>query len=279
MKIYEKEFAKVSYSEEIKNGVYFSSSLEYANRKPLFNTTNYSFARQSKNDPYTSNDPLDPTNFTNPSFTKHNIVIFNVGATFVFNQKYLSYPNIKENIGNDKYPSFSVNYRKSFGASNSELNSNLFTANLRQDVNAGNYGDFSYNIKGGVFLKKKNIAFMDKLQVNGNQLTFVMDNELNSFGLLDYYQFYTNDKYAEAHVEHNFKGAVLGKIPLINKLNFHLVGGAKTLLMADKNAYTEYSVGLDNIGFGKWRFLRVDYVRSNSGGIKNDGLLFRFRVF
>lgn len=279
MKIYEKEFAKVSYSEEIKNGVYFSSSLEYANRKPLFNTTNYSFARQSKNDPYTSNDPLDPTNFTNPSFTKHNIAIFNVGATFVFNQKYLSYPNIKENIGNDKYPSLSVNYRKSFGASNSELNSNLFTANLRQDVNAGNYGDFSYNIKGGVFLKKKNIAFMDKLQVNGNQLTFVMDNELNSFGLLDYYQFYTNDKYAEAHVEHNFKGAVLGKIPLINKLNFHLVGGAKTLLMADKNAYTEYSVGLDNIGFGKWRFLRVDYVRSNSGGIKNDGLLFRFRVF
>ncbi|MFK8059841.1 MAG: DUF5686 and carboxypeptidase regulatory-like domain-containing protein, partial [Polaribacter sp.] len=42
LKIYEKEFARIGYSEEIKNGIYFSTSLEYANRKPLFNTTNYS---------------------------------------------------------------------------------------------------------------------------------------------------------------------------------------------------------------------------------------------
>ena len=278
LKIYEKEFARIRYSEEIKNGVYFSSSLEYANRKPLFNTTNYSFARQSKNDPYISNNPLNSTDFTNAAFKEHKIATLNIGATFVFAQKYLSYPDRKENVGNDKYPSLSVNYRKTFGASNSELNSDLFTANLRQDISAGNYGQFQYNIRGGLFLKKKNIAFMDNLQANGNQLTFVMDNQLNSFGLLDYYKFYTNDKYAEAHVEHNFKGAVLSKIPLINKLNFHLVGGAKTLFMADKNPYTEYSVGLSNIGFGKWRFLRVDYVRSNYGGIKNDGFLFRLSL-
>jgi len=92
MKIYEKEFAEISYSEEIKNGIYFSSSLEYANRKPLFNTSNYSFARQSETEPYTSNNPLDPTNYTNTVFSEHKIASLKVGATFVFNQKYLSYP-------------------------------------------------------------------------------------------------------------------------------------------------------------------------------------------
>ena len=278
-KIYEKEYARISYSEEIKNGIYFSSSLEYANRKPLFNTSNYSFARQSKNDPYTSNNPLNQSDFTTAAFTEHKIATLNIGATFVFGQKYLSYPNSKFNVGNDKYPSLNLSYRKNFGASNSELNSDLFQANIRQNVNAGNYGNLSYNIRGGMFLKKKNIAFMDKLQVNGNQLTFVMDNQLNSFGLLEYYKFYTNDKYAEAHLEHNFKGAVLGKIPLINKLNFHLVGGAKTMFMASKKPYTEYSIGLGNIGFGKWRFLRIDYVKSFHAGIKNDGLLFRLSMF
>ena len=275
MKIYEKSFARIAYSEEIKNGVYFSSSLEYANRKPLFNSTNYSFGRQSKNAPYTSNNPLNLADYTNAAFAEHKITTLNVGATFVFNQKYLSYPDRKFNVGNSKYPTLSVNYRKTFGASNSDLNSDLFTANLRQNINAGNYGNFRYNIRGGLFLKQKNIAFMDYLQVNGNELLFVSDNSLNSFGLLDYYQLFTNDKYAEAHIEHNFKGAVLGKIPLINKLNLHLVGGTKTLFMADKNAYTEYSVGLGNIGFGKWRFLRIDYVQSNYAGIKNDGFLFR----
>jgi hypothetical protein len=190
----------------------------------------------------------------------------------------LSYPDRKFNVGNNKYPTLNVNYRKIFGASNSELNSDLFLANLSQDVDAGNYGKLVYNLKGGMFLKQKNIAFMDNLQTNGNQLVFITGNQLNNFSLLEYYKFYTNDKYAEAHVEHNFKGAILGKIPLLNKLNFHLIGGAKTLFMADRNPYSEYSVGLDNIGFGKWRFLRVDYVKSFHAGIKNDGFLFRLNL-
>ncbi|ARV06881.1 hypothetical protein BTO04_09380 [Polaribacter sp. SA4-10] len=278
MKIYEKEFAEISYSEEIKNGVYFTSSLEYANRKPLFNTNNYSFARQSKTAPYTSNNPLELSNYTNAAFLEHKIASLKVGATFIFNQKYLSYPDRKFNIGNTKYPTLGLMYRKNFGASNSELNSDVFVANIRQSIDAGNYGNLSYNMRGGLFLKKKNIAFMDNLQANGNQLLFITDNKLSSFGLLEYYKFYTNDKYAEAHIEHNFKGAFLSKIPLINKLNFYLVGGAKSLFMADKKAYTEYSVGLDNVGLGKWRFLRIDYVKSFHAGIKNDGLLLRLNI-
>ncbi|MDD7913601.1 DUF5686 and carboxypeptidase regulatory-like domain-containing protein [Polaribacter ponticola] len=275
MKIYEKEFAKIRYSEEIKNGVYFSTSLEYANRKPLFNTSNYSFARQSKTDPYTSNNPLNSSDYINPAFSVHKMATFNIGATIIFNQKYLSYPDRKENIGNNKFPSLSVNYKKNFGASDSGLNSDLLTANIRQSLDAGNFGNTAYNVRGGLFFKKKNIALMDNLQANGNQLFFVTDTQLNSFGLLEYYKFYTNDKYAEAHVEHNFKGSILGKLPLINKLNFHLIGGAKTLFMANKNPYTEFSVGLGNVGIGKWRFLRVDYVKSFNAGIKNDGFLFK----
>ncbi|MFY9243401.1 MAG: DUF5686 and carboxypeptidase regulatory-like domain-containing protein [Polaribacter sp.] len=278
MKIYDKEFAKVSYSEEIKNGIYVSSSLEYANRKPLFNTTDYSFVPKSDNGGYTSNNPLDPTDFVNAAFTEHSIATLNLGATFVFGQKYLSYPDRKFNIGNEKYPILNIEYVKKFGASNKELNSDVFIASLRQDINAGNYGNLRYNMRAGAFVNSKNIAFMDYLQANGNQLVFPLDNQLNSFGLLEYYRFFTNDKYAEAHVEHNFKGAFLGRIPLLNKLNLHLVTGAKTLFMADTKPFTEYSFGLDNIGFGKWRFLRIDYVKSYHAGVRNEGFLFRFNL-
>ena len=58
-----------------------------------------------------------------------------------------------------------------------------------------------------------------------------------------------------------------------------MVGGVKALIMTDKNPYTEYFAGLGNIGFGKWRFLRIEYVRSNHAGIKNDGFLFKLRLF
>ena len=275
IKIYEKEFVKIGYSEEILNGFYFSSSLEYANRKPLFNTSNYSFASQSINDPYTSNNPLEPDNFTSSVFTEHKIATLNIGSTFVFGQKYLSYPDRKFNVSESKFPSLNVNYRKTFGASNYEFNADLITASLKQDVNAGNYGEFFYYIRGGVFLKNKNIAFMDNLQAKGNQMFIVTDdNRRYNFGLLEYYRFYSNNRYTEAHLEHSFNGYLLRKIPLINKLNFHLVTGVKGLFMWDKKPYSEYSIGIDNIGFGKWRVLRVDYVKSNYNGIKGDGFLF-----
>jgi hypothetical protein len=278
MKIFDKTFAKVRYSEEISNGLYFESSLEYAKRTPLFNTTAYSFAKQSV-DGYTSNNPLNQADFTNAAFEEHTIASLNVGATFVFGQKYLSYPDRKSNEGNDKYPTVSLNYRKNFGAENAELNSDVFIANIKHEINAGNYGNFAYHIRGAAFLEKKNIAFMDNLQANGNQLWFPIDRELNSFNLLEYYKFYTNDKYAEMHVEHNFRGALLGKIPLINKLNFHLVGGAKVLFMADHKPYTEYSIGLANLGFGKYRFLRFEYVNARYGDIKETGFVFRASLF
>lgn len=278
LKIYEKQFAKISYSEEIKNGVYFSSSLEYANRTPLLNTTNFSFARKNTNNSYTSNNPIAPLDFVNAPFFEHKIATLNLGVRVVFGQKYLSYPNRKSNIGNDRYPSLRINYRKTFGASNSNLHSDLVTSNLRHKISTGNYGKLAYNIKGGVFLKKKKIAFMDNLQANGNELNYFSDNRSNSFGLLPYYKYFTNDKYAEMHLEHNFKGAILSKIPGLNRLNFHLVTGGKGLFMADKNPYMEYAVGLSNIGYGKWRFLRVDYVRSNHAGIKNEGLLFKLSL-
>lgn len=278
MKIYEKTYTEVQYSEEIKNGIYFFGSLEYAKRTPLFNTTDYSFAKQDTNG-YTSNNPLNPTDFENSAFTEHNIATLNIGTTFVFGQKYLSYPDMKVNQGNDKYPTVSVNYIKRFGASNTELNSDLFLTNIRQKITAGNFGDFAYHIRAGAFLKQKNIAFMDNLQANGNQLLFPIDRELNSFNLLEYYKYYTNDKYAEMHLEHDFKGSILGKIPLLNKLNFHLVMGGKVLFMADKNPYSEYSVGLANLGFGKYRFLRLEYVNANYGNINESGLVFRASLF
>lgn len=277
LKIYEKAFVRTNFSQEVVNGIYVNSSLEYAKRTPLFNTTTYvMFGRDI---PFQSNNPLDPTDFSAP-FSEHTIWTFGLGATFVFGQKYLMYPTRKFNIGNPKYPSLHLEYRKTFGASNnSTYNSNLLLARLRQSASFGNSGDLRYNIRAGIFLQQKDIPFMDYLHPNGNQLRFLPRNTITSFYLLDYYTFSTNDKYAEAHIEHNFKGFILGKIPLINRLNFHLVTGAKGLLTGGKKPYSEYSIGVDNIGFGKWRFLRIDYVRSNFNGTHDSGFLFGISLF
>ncbi|KAB1160657.1 carboxypeptidase-like regulatory domain-containing protein [Tenacibaculum aiptasiae] len=277
MKIYEKDFARVSFSQEVVNGLRMSTSLEYANRKPLFNTTDYVMFPKS-NVEYTSNNPQDPTNFTS-SFTPHKIWSFTLGANIQFGQKYLSYPNGKYNVSSRKYPSLFIGYKKNFGADNSEWNSDVIYSQLNQRISLGNWGEFKYKAKGGIFLGKKDIPFIDYAHFNGNRLLVAPNsNYLNNFYMLPYYQLSTNDKYGELHGEYNFKGALLSKVPLLNKLNFHLVTGAKGLFTGGNKPYSEYSVGLDNIGFGKWRFLRVDFARSNFNGRNENRVVFGIKL-
>jgi hypothetical protein len=66
----------------------------------------------------------------------------------------------------------------------------------------------------------------------------------------------------------------MNKIPLLNLLKSNLILGFHNLAIPDVNPYSEFSVGLDNLGLGKFKMLRVDYVRSYQNGFKGDGVVF-----
>jgi hypothetical protein len=117
---------------------------------------------------------------------------------------------------------------------------------------------------GGLFLKPSEY-FMDYYHFMGNQTHIGYPADYNrSFLLMPYYRFSTNQDFAQVHLQHNFKGFVLGKIPLLRRLEWHLVGGFKYLTTDDGNTYRELHVGLDNLGFHVFRLLRVDAVWSHA---------------
>jgi hypothetical protein len=95
---------------------------------------------------------------------------------------------------------------------------------------------------------------------------------------MDYYSNSTNDAYFEAHFEHNDKGYIINKIPLLNKLNSTLVLGFHSLAIPDKKPYSEFTVGLDNLGFGKLKIFRFDYVHSNQNGVPENGVVFGLKI-
>lgn len=274
MKLYEKQFAEVIFGRDIFNGVRLFSSIEYAKRSPLKNTSKYTMFSY-KNRKYTSNNPIDAESLI-PVFSKHSVWKAQITAKINFGNKYLSLPDKKIDVGNKKYPTLYLGYRKIFGAKNKNFNSDLFLSKLEQSINLGNRGNFNYMIRSGIFAQKKNIPFMDYLHPKGNRFEIApsYSNYTDSFNLLNYYTLSSNIRYSEWHTEHNFKGFILSRIPLLNKLNFHLVAGAKALFTPKNKPYYEYNVGLDNIGFGKWRFLRIDYVHSYFGRVQENGILF-----
>lgn len=279
MKLYDKSFLQLSYSEEIANGFRLYGNMSYERRKALFNTSDQVFF--DKNDKvYTSNNPLDPEAFGVAPFDTHNIVKLNVAAQFNFGQNYLSYPRTKVNLTNDKYPTLTIGYEQGLGATNSNYNFQQIKARLYQSFDISNKGRFSYNMRGGKLFNAENIAFMDFQHFNGNQTRLSTNGSYTDvFNNLEYYRLSTNNSYFESHIEHNFNGYLLNKIPLINKLGFSTVIGIHNLSTSDHKPYQEFSVGLDKIGWGKFRFLRVDYVRSYQGGYLNDVIIFGLNFF
>ncbi|OIQ16987.1 DUF5686 and carboxypeptidase regulatory-like domain-containing protein [Lacinutrix sp. MedPE-SW] len=274
IKLYDKSYIQGQYFQELFNGFRLNTSLGFERRKTLVNNTDYVIINEDR-DTYTSNNPLNETDFVNKPFKTHNIAKLNVNATISFAQDYLSYPNGKYNIPNRKFPLLSIGYEKGFAATDSNYNFDQFKARLRQRIDAGNKGEFQYNILGGIFSNAENIAFMDYHHFNGNQTHVKINGTyLNAFKNLPYYALSTNNNYAEFHAEHRFNGYILNKIPLVNKLNFNLILGFNSAITQENKPYSEYSVGVDNIGFGKFRFLRVDYVRSYQSGFLNDAVMF-----
>ncbi|WP_313111076.1 DUF5686 and carboxypeptidase regulatory-like domain-containing protein [Aequorivita sediminis] len=274
IKIYELNYGRLAYSQEVFNGLHLYASVAYENRQPLFNNTDY-VTIPNKGVSYTSNNPLSPNEFTNAAISEHNIVKSKLRARINFAQKYFSNPDMKFNIGDNKFPELNVSVENGTAITENYYDFTHLEASLNQSISLGNKGQFYYNLKGGTIANGEGISFIDYKHFNGNQTRVgTSPNYTNVFNLMPYYEFSTNKSYFEGHLEHDFRGWILGKIPGINQLNLNLVAGAHFLSTEEKKPYSEVSIGIDNLGFGKFRLLRVDYVRSYYNGGSEGAFIF-----
>ena len=274
MKLYDKTFASVNYNKELFTGLTMSANVEYARRKQLYNNTDYVLIKNDHD--YTSNNPLAPYDYTTPAFETHNLMKATIGAYIRFGQKYITRPDGKINVSDKNYPTLNFLYTKGFAASNSQYEYDFLAASSYYGATLGNKGDFGINIKAGKFFNADGIGFMDYKHFMGNQ-THVNNGgtNLSAFNLLPYYSRSTNDSYVELHAEHNFKGYVMNKIPLLNLLQWNLVLGYHQTATPDYKPYQEFTAGFDNVGFGKFRVFRIDYVRAyNGSSFTTDGVMF-----
>ena len=272
-KLYAKDFAKATFGQELFNGFYINATMEYAHRKPLENNTNYSLIKKDKL--YTSNDPQNPENYTTNSFASHHLTKFGFGFMIRFGQKYISRPDGKINLNNDNYPSLTFNYQKGMFGSSDNLNFDKIVGQLKYNKSISNKGELKTTLKAGKFLDVKDISFIDYQHFNGNETHILTFNSAERFNLLPYYSHSTNNQYLETHIEHDFKGYILNKIPLLNKLQWNTIVGYHQVAIPNQKPYQEFSIGLDKIGFGKYKFLRIDYVKAYNGSqYIGDGFMF-----
>ncbi len=141
----------------------------------------------------------------------------------------------------------------------------------KQPILLSTWGKILINLEAGKNLDAVPLALQNIIP--GNQSYALIPN---TFSLMNYYEFVA-DSYATVQLEHHFNGKILSYIPLIKKLKFrelaffrgaygtlsneskNLILGNKTYVAPDQQIYYEYGFGIENIGFGNLRILRIDF--------------------
>ena len=254
-KLYQKSFAFFTYQRELINGVLLTAQTEYEDRTPLTNNATFNLRDRA----FSPNAPNN-SEIGNAVFPEHQAFMASARFRIRFNQKYIDRPDRKMVI-NSKFPDLYVYLKKAFPVIGSDVDYNLIKLGVSHKIMLGQFGTSDLNIWSGTFFGTKKLYFPDFQHFNGNRTYLTSQGVVNQFQVLDYYEYSTQDKFAELHYEHHFNEFIFNKIPLIKRLNLQAVASFNYLTTPALGQYMEFGAGIEHI----FRFLRIDYFT----GIRN----------
>lgn len=263
MKLFEKYYTRMEHTTELLNGLILFNAVEYADRNPLRNTTTFSIIKSNKE--FQSNDPLIPDNEQFAFFRNQS---FHVEAALQFTPYQRYYFNRGEKLLQDsKYPSFTLFYKRAIkNILNSDVDLDLIKLGAEGNINWKRAGVFHYSLEAGRFVNRTQMSFMDWKYFNGNK-TLYSNFSGKQFQLLDYYSNSTNNEFAELHLQQNFNGAILSKVPLLKRAKIQELITVNFVVTNNKFHYEEAGIGMQKL------FIRVDYVFGFKNGVYSDSSL------
>ncbi len=266
LKIYEAAFGRIGFSKELDAGFSLQAGVSYQDRKPLENTSDFTFIKKEKTD-FTPNRPLPQFN---RNIERHQAFIATIGARWRPGTKYIEYPGQKFSLGSSA-PLFNASFTKAFkGIGGSDVDYSKWLLGVSDVMNLKLGGAFHYRISIGGFLQNDSAAIPDYHHYQGNMSEVLSGSYLDRFQLVPHYYFSnTASFYSLAYAEHHFNGLLTNKIPGIKQLKWNLVAGVNALYINSGTHYLEPFVGLENI----FKIIRVDYIHSfGSGAQQQSGI-------
>lgn len=258
MKIYERNYARIRWQDEIKKGLVFNASFEYAQRNSLANRSNVKYF-DWENREFTSNDP-ENLELAETAFPRHQAAVFQGNVSY---KPFLRYGmrNGRKYLLSDRSPIFTLQYRKGMA----DVNYDFMAVGVQHQFKVGIRGTVGYAISAGAFLNTQKMYFTDYKHFNGNRVFVQFSDPVNSFRLMDYYRYSTADHYAEGHAYIQFRKFLLSQFIYLRSF-----GWRENLfvnqLVTPKIAYTEAGYALDGI----LRIFRVEAIAAFENGQYKD---------
>ncbi|OYU84630.1 MAG: hypothetical protein CFE24_05550 [Flavobacterium sp. BFFFF2] len=257
-------------SRVVKNSIYFDWAIH---NNLHFTLTNVHQRIRTASEEFF---PLDYT-FDGTNIQKEvTSVATNIAITYTPNRFVYGF-GVDQRFGRTLYPTITLKYTHGYkNLLGGDFNYNKVQAGVSRPIFLSNLGILRTYIEAGKTFETLPLPLLNPIA--GNQAYSIMSN---TFCLLDYYDLVT-DTYIMGHFNHHFNGLILNRIPLIKKLKLREIAFFRTVYGTIRNEniainksnitynapserfYSEFGFGIDNIGYGNFRPLRVDFVwRSN----------------
>ena len=255
LKLYQKDFIEINHDWEPVNGLTLTTSVEFSERTPVYNTTYFTILKSLEN--FTPNNPtFSYADIDSNGFNIHNALTLEAGFNYTFNQPYRIEFG-KKKIIEARSPMLYMNVRAGIPTVVSSTNYLFMNVGFRWSTMVWNTGRSSIDVNFGGFPIKENIPFMDYRHFDGVQTLFLQAPpsrmaDIRQFSTLPYYDFSTTNNYLELHYEHQFDGSLMAHINFLRKLKVHSFTGINYLTVGDGAQFSEFFLGFDNI-FGALR--------------------------
>lgn len=256
VKYFDKKYFSIGAGLDISYDINFRSSIEYSQRRNVVNDSEYSL--RNKSSVYQENSKADQfENILKVSHRDH--ISWKSHLTWSPGTKVWITPNEIIKIGT-VYPQFEFNYRLGIYTQSMQSYHNLGVT-IGKNFNFENAGDLSISLKGNALIYKHEVDIPERIFQHGNGLSvYFKPNDNNYFLSMNPYAYSSAKQCISWHVEHDFHGLILERIPLINRLGFKELLRLSSVSIPGSTPFYEASFGLGNVGYKLFRFFRIDWV-------------------
>jgi hypothetical protein len=255
MKLYEQDFGTVYWAHRINSGFTYRANLTYAQRRELFNSSNYSLYNKPERE-YSPNRPENVETDAS-SFADHDILRFSASLDWR--------PGIRYGIRNgrkypitDRSPLIKFAYNKAFGGISSDGMASDFDQvelGMEHSFNFGVSGKLDFNLSAGTFLSSDQVYFPDFQHFGGNRTIFSNFGPASNYRFMDYYKYSTNSSYFSGIVHYQFRKFLLTQLPMLRFSGVRENIFFNYLKTENSPHYWEIGYSLDNL----FRIFRVEF--------------------
>lgn len=256
MRLYDKDYVKVTYNQQVNYKLRFSIGAEWASRNELFNNSRWSLIDR-ENYSYTPNEP-ENIEVETGGFENSKALITRINVTYRPWLKFYRFNGKLRPIYNNS-PEFRLNYNAGWNdVFGSITDFQQIELGFKSAFDIGIKATFDFDIVGGTFLNANHMEFMDFKHFDGGLTEFAPLSSTGNYRVLDYYLYSTQSSYLSYRSHINIRKFIFTQIPLLR-----MAGIRENLIL--NYLKTEYSPHYYEIGYGIdniLRILRLEFVQS-----------------